>query len=69
MDEHLTDDDDAERPPTPDDSAPPLTAKIVASADRPTECTLFPPEASDFERMTTWITAKAGSFVGLDDVR
>jgi hypothetical protein len=68
MCERVTD-DEAERLPTPDDSTPALAAEVVVSQDRPAECTLFPPEADDFERMTTWITAREGSFVSLDDVR
>jgi len=45
------------------------TAEIIVSQNRPAECTVFPPDATDFERLTTWITAKEGSFISLEDMR
>lgn len=32
-------------------------------------CTIFPRHANRDELVTTWITAEAGAFVALDDVR
>lgn len=71
MGERTTDDEGERLPVSVDaaDRAPTLADEIVAYEDRPAECTIFPPEASGPERMTTWITARAGSFVGLDDAR
>ena len=38
--------------------------------DAPDECTIFPRIAStDFPRTTTWVTAKEGSYLSLDDAR
>jgi hypothetical protein len=38
--------------------------------DAPDECTIFPRTASaDFPRTTTWVTAKEGSYLSLDDAR
>jgi hypothetical protein len=45
------------------------TAEIIVSQNRSAECTVFPPDATDFERLTTWITAKEGSFTSLEDMR
>ena len=70
MTDRATDDDD--RLPTaapPEDPAPALAAEIVLSRDGPAECTIFPPDATGVQRLTAWITAREGSFVGLDDVR
>lgn len=47
----------------------PYGAAIVTNGSRPTECTIYPIEASVEERLTTWITAREGSFVGLGTMR
>lgn len=50
-------------------SPPPLAAEIVVSRDGPAKCTIYPPKAADFERLTQWITAEEDSFVSLDSMR
>ncbi len=44
----------------------PLCATIVEYDNAPNECTIFPREASGLRQMTTWITAKEGSFIDLE---
>lgn len=68
MVEHATDDENRLDTVDPDDR-PTLAAEIVVSRGEPAECTIFPLDASDFERVTRWITASEGSFVGLDEMR
>ncbi|WP_129113258.1 DUF7511 domain-containing protein [Halegenticoccus tardaugens] len=53
----------------PDDAEIRLTAKIVELDDESVECTIYPPDATGMDLMTTWITAGEGSFVDLDSVR
>ncbi|MFC6987754.1 transcriptional regulator [Haloplanus sp. GCM10025708] len=53
----------------PEDSTPMLAAEIIVSQNSPAQCTIFPPDATCFERLTTWITAKEGSFISLEDMR
>lgn len=43
-----------------------LIAKTVESGDGHTECTIYPVSVPQEERLTTWITAREGSFVDLD---
>lgn len=71
MNERATDDDDDQLPirATPEDLTRMLAAEIIVSQNSPAECTVFPPDATDFERLTTWITAKEGSFISLEDMR
>ena len=71
MNERATDDEDDQLPikATPEDLPLMLAAEIIVSQNRPAECTVFPPDATDFERLTTWITAKEGSFISLEDMR
>lgn len=71
MSEHTTDNEEERLPTTPEseDQSLLLVAEIVVFRDRPAECTVFPPDATDFERMTAWITAQEGSFVGLDEMQ
>lgn len=67
-----TDDTAEERLPAPDDheDRPPiLLSRIVEFEDRPSECTIFPSDASETERLTTWMTAKEGSYVRLDGMQ
>lgn len=43
---------------------------IVESHEmHPDECTIFPADAGEMERMSTWITAREPSFVSLEDLR
>lgn len=45
------------------DRRPMLKGTVVRYDDEPDECTLHPPEPTDRERTTAWITAKEGSYV------
>lgn len=45
-----------------------LRATIVEYEDAPDECTIFPRDVSDVERMTTWISAEEGSYVDLGSI-
>jgi len=45
-----------------------LRATVVEYEDAPDECTIFPPGVSQMERMTTWISAKEGSYVDLESI-
>lgn len=74
MSTHATDDDVRDAAPLPipaDDAADAvsLAAEIVVSRDHPAECTLYPADASGMELMTSWITAREGSFVSLERMR
>lgn len=40
-----------------------LRASIVDYEDGPDECTIYPLGVSEGERMTTWLSAKEGSYV------
>lgn len=53
----------------PEEEPPAHFADIVVSDDGPAECTIYPEDVSGFEVRTTWISAKEGSFVSLDDAR
>lgn len=46
-----------------------LVARLEGSAERGTECTIYPDEAAGLDLMTRWITAAEGSYVSLDDAR
>lgn len=48
---------------------PELDAQMTATDDGTIECTIYPTEAPDGRRTTTWITAEEGSYVALDEVR
>jgi hypothetical protein len=71
MNERATDDEDDQLPikAAPEDPTPLLAAEVIVSQNSPAECTVFPPDATDRERMTTWITAKEGSFISPEDMR
>lgn len=64
---------DSERPLSSDEAptGPPLRlhSKITHFRNQPAQCTIFPPESSSFDRPTTWISAKEGDFVALEDRR
>ncbi len=51
----------------PDD--PSTQSTVVEYDDAPNECTIFLSGVSRTERMTTWITAKEGSYVDLQSAR
>lgn len=44
-------------------------AVVEQYEDRPDQCTIYATAASDLERMTTWITAREGSYFPLDNCR
>jgi hypothetical protein len=44
-------------------------ATVVSHDDAPNECTVFPIDASDEERVTTWVSASGDSFVPLAEWR
>jgi hypothetical protein len=73
MDEYEAEDDGTERrSPVEarlDDRVPMLAAEIVTGNDRPAECTVYPRDATETERMTRWITAEEGSFIALEEMR
>lgn len=63
---------------TPDDprseieepvSPPEYEATVVSYDDEPDECTIYPTDATEEELVTTWISAKSGSYVSLEDMR
>jgi hypothetical protein len=55
-----------EEPPAPQQR---VAARTIDPDDGPVECTLYPEGLTGYERMSTWITAREGSFVSLDDWR
>ena len=53
-----------------DDAARDVYAAVVVSSDDgPDECTIFPLVATEAERVTTWVSAEADSFVSLAAMR
>jgi hypothetical protein len=44
-------------------------AVVEAYEDRPDQCTIFPREAAGIDRMSTWITAREGSYVSIEKMR
>ena len=71
MSDHATDGSGDGRQPTDADRGdrPVLAAEIVVFDHRPAKCTVFPADATEIERLTQWMTAEEGSFVGLDEMR
>ncbi|SNZ16197.1 hypothetical protein SAMN06269185_2721 [Natronoarchaeum philippinense] len=51
------------------DSPVGLCHEVVAEADGPDRCTIFPPDATGVVKMSTWLTADADAFVDLSTVR
>ncbi|MCO8242689.1 MULTISPECIES: hypothetical protein [unclassified Haladaptatus] len=45
-----------------------LASVVVEYDGQPDRCTIYPEEATRFERMASWITADADVFVSLDDM-
>lgn len=56
-----------ERPVVADTTA--LRADITEREHGPDECTIWPQNASGSALLTEWITAEAGSFVSLEEMR
>lgn len=46
-----------------------LTARLSTAADGTTVCTIYPTQVELEGRPTTWISAKEGSFVEVEDFR
>jgi hypothetical protein len=72
MTEHTTD-GEGDRAANAADAAdaadrPLLVAELVLSRHRPAECTIYPFDADDLERTTTWVTAGEGSFVSTEGI-
>jgi hypothetical protein len=44
-------------------------AVVETYDDEPDQCTIFPREIADLDRMTTWITAREDSFTALERMR
>lgn len=65
--DHSLDTDEWTRGPETDDIE--LIATIVEPSDGPAECTLYPSVVPRNKLTTTWLTAKKGSFVRLDQAR
>ncbi|MFB6184548.1 MAG: transcriptional regulator [Haloarculaceae archaeon] len=70
-----TTNDDARDAALPDeltedpDLSPLLVAVVSDPAEGPVECTIFPSDAAGSELITTWMTAREGSFVDLAAMR
>ncbi|MFB6155595.1 MAG: hypothetical protein ABEJ22_06840 [Haloferacaceae archaeon] len=48
---------------------PDVRAKLEEREDCPDELTMYPADAEGYDLMTTWITAREGSFVSLSAMR
>jgi hypothetical protein len=46
-----------------------LQAIVEKYEDRPDQCTIFPSSSEGVERMSTWVSAREGSFVDLQTIR
>ena len=46
-----------------------LRSTVVEYDDAPNECTIYPEDVPEWDRMTTWITATEGSYVELAERR
>lgn len=46
-----------------------LRATVVEYDDAPNECTIYPDGVSRMERVTTWVSAREGSYVDLESRR
>lgn len=46
-----------------------LQAIVEKYEDRPDQCTIFPSASDGVERMSTWVTAREGSFVDIQTMR
>jgi hypothetical protein len=48
---------------------PALASTLVTYADRPDRRTIYPPGTTRVARMSTWLTADADAFRGLEEMR
>jgi hypothetical protein len=48
---------------------PALSLAVVQYADSPDRCTIYPPDATGDERLSTWLSANRDAFVDLDTMR
>ena len=56
--------------PTPETDRPEdCVAVVVEYDDKPDECTIYPPNATEERLVTTWLSAGGDAFVGLDEMR
>ena len=66
-------DEDADSPRIGDAETPDrgqvLLARVEEYDGDPDECTIYPANATATELPTTWVSAEAGSFVSLDEMR
>jgi len=46
-----------------------LVSKIERRENQPDLCTIYQPHTDDITQMSTWITAKEGSFITLERTR
>ncbi len=46
-----------------------LVAQIETRHRQPDLCTIYEPDADEMRQMSTWITAKEGSFVAVESMR
>ena len=53
----------------PESDRPGLRAIVERYRDEPNQCTIFPEDATDEERLTRWITAEAPFYVGTREHR
>jgi len=60
---------DSTRRPDHRADIPSLRAVVERYEDAPNQCTIYPEESDDHERMATWITAQEPAFVDLAVVR
>jgi hypothetical protein len=58
-----------DRDPAGDESELRFKAVVEEYEDRPDQCTIYPAREGQFERMTTWITARDGSYFSLENCR
>ena len=68
----MTRDNDSHGMPTldsPESRAPRLEAVVERYDGRSDQCTIYPADAEEMERMTTWITAEDPAFVAVSQLR
>jgi len=61
--------DSTRQPDRRGDSGESLHAVVERYEDAPNQCTIYPEETDEHERMATWITAQEPGFVDLAVVR
>lgn len=54
---------------SPESNAPRLEAVVERYDGRSDQCTIYPADAEEMERMTTWITAEDPAFVAVSQLR